>query len=207
LSGSAELNTFTPACVLPPAALKAVRATADNHRVERRSPAPAFLFAAVLLTALVVASQAAASMRTTRQGVVAARVVRAINQFRVTHGLTRLKVSDQLVDAAHAHSLEMASLGYFSHRSADGSTFWQRVRRWYVMAPHWSTGENLVWRRPRIGGMRVLHAWLASPPHRANLVDPSWRDVGCSAVHSSSAPGVFGHAAVTIVTCDFGARS
>ncbi len=160
-----------------------------------------------MLAALALVSSPAARARTTRQNAVAARVVRAINHFRVTHGLNRLRVNDRLVDAARAHSLEMASDGYFSHRSADGSSFWQRVRRWYIVTPRWSTGENLVWRRPRIGGMRVLQLWLASPPHRANLVDPGWRDVGCSAVHSSSAPGVFANRAVTIVTCDFGARS
>ena len=49
--------------------------------------------------------------------------------------------------------------------------------------------------------------WLASPPHRANLLDPHWREVGLSAVHATSAPGVYGGEAATIVTADFGVRS
>jgi uncharacterized protein YkwD len=177
--------------------------------VERRYRIGACLLplALALLAAIVLPAAALGAGRTTRQAAVAASVVREINTFRASHGLSRLRVNDGLVDAARSHSLEMASLGYFSHRSADGAAFWQRVRRWYVARPHWLTGENLVWRRPRIGGVRVVQLWLASPPHRANLVDPSWRDVGCSAVHARSAPGVFADAPVTVVTCDFGARS
>jgi uncharacterized protein YkwD len=190
------------------APLKVVRTAADNLPVERRPASLAFLLAAaLLLVAVAAAGSATAATRTTRQAETAARVVHAINALRASYGLPRLRVNDELADAARAHSLEMASLGYFSHLSADGSTFGQRVRRWYTVTSHWSAGENLVWGRPRIGGMRVVQLWLASPPHRANLVSPGWREVGCSAVHSTSAPGVFANTAVTVVTCDFGARS
>jgi uncharacterized protein YkwD len=47
---------------------------------------------------------------------------------------------------------------------------------------------------------------MKSPEHRTNLLCSKWRDVGVSAVHSSSAPGVFGGKAITIVTVDFGVR-
>ena len=161
----------------------------------------------MLVFAGMLAAAASAATRTTRQGEIAARVVRAINVLRTSHGLKRLRVNDELADAARFHSLEMASLGYFSHDSADGTTFGQRVRHWYTIRSHWSAGENLVWGRPRIGGVRVVQLWLASPPHRANLINPGWREVGCSAVHSTAAPGVFANTAVTVVTCDFGTRS
>jgi uncharacterized protein YkwD len=188
--------------------LKVVRPPADNLRVERRCLTGAFLLpVAIAILLAIVPPAATGAARTTRQAGVAASVVRQINAIRASLGLSRLRVNDQLVDAARAHSLEMASRGYFSHRSADGEMFWQRVRQWYALRPHWLAGENLLWRRPRIGGVRVVRLWLASPPHRANLVDPSWRDVGCSVVHARAAPGVFAGAPVTVVTCDFGARS
>lgn len=176
--------------------------------MERRRPTAAVLLpaAAALLIAVGPASGAAGDGATGETGVTV-RIVRAINAFRVSRGLPELRVNDGLVDAARAHSLEMASLGYFSHRSADGDAFWVRVRRWYSVRPHWSAGENLVWHRPRIGGIRVVKLWLSSPPHRANLLNPEWRDVGCSAVHTRSAPGIFAGAPVTVVTCDFGVRS
>ena len=52
-----------------------------------------------------------------------------------------------------------------------------------------------------------MQLWLASPEHRANILNPSWQDVGCSAVHADSAPGVYANEPVTVVTCDFGTRS
>jgi len=54
---------------------------------------------------------------------------------------------------------------------------------------------------------QALRLWLASPPHRANLLDPHWRELGLSAVHSTGAPGVYHGMPATIVTADFGARS
>jgi uncharacterized protein YkwD len=48
--------------------------------------------------------------------------------------------------------------------------------------------------------------WMNSPPHRANLLAPIWREIGLGAVHSDAAPGVYQGLAATIVTADFGAR-
>ncbi len=53
---------------------------------------------------------------------------------------------------------------------------------------------------------RALKLWLASPEHRKNLVDPTWREIGVSAVHVAHAPGVYHGRDVTIVTTDFGVR-
>jgi uncharacterized protein YkwD len=132
-----------------------------------------------------------------------------INGFRAAHGLTRLKISGALTGAADGHSTQMARLGYFSHNSANGQSFSQRVAR--VYSPRgfrsWTVGENLVWGGPEIGAVRAFRLWLSSPPHRANLMDPRWREIGLGAVHSTSAPGVYRGGAATIVTADFGARS
>jgi hypothetical protein len=38
------------------------------------------------------------------------------------------------------------------------------------------------------------------------LLTARWREVGLSAVHVNSAPGVYGGNAVTILTADFGVR-
>jgi uncharacterized protein YkwD len=138
----------------------------------------------------------------------AALVVR-VNTVRAAHGLSKLHVSLSLGSAAAAHSSEMAARGYFGHNSADGASFSQRIAHYYRPRGYrsWSVGENLAYGSPDLGALEALKLWLASPPHRANLLDPRWHDLGLSAVHAASAPGVFGHSAVTIVTADFGARS
>jgi uncharacterized protein YkwD len=136
-------------------------------------------------------------------------LVDQLNVLRVSHGLSRLRVSPALTTAANVHSTSMARKGYFSHNSANGGSFSQRLAYYYPARSYrsWSVGENLLWGSPGIGAVRALKLWLASPPHRANLLNPRWREVGLSAVHSTSAPGVYHNAPATIVTADFGART
>ena len=132
-----------------------------------------------------------------------------INAFRTAHGLVRLKPSEPLTAVADRHSAQMAKLGFFSHASANGQSFSQRLAQAYSPRGYrsWTVGENLVWGGPDIAAARAFKLWLSSPPHRANLMNPRWREVGLGAVHSSSAPGVYGGGPATIVTADFGART
>ena len=131
-----------------------------------------------------------------------------INAFRRSHGLVPLRVSASLASAARQHSQSMATAGYFSHDSADGSSFWRRVQRFYSSRKfgYWSVGENLLWSSPDVAADGALQMWLDSPPHRENLLNPRWREIGISAVHTSAAPGTFHGLDVTIVTADFGVR-
>jgi uncharacterized protein YkwD len=136
-------------------------------------------------------------------------LVQQVNTLRARHGLSRLRLSGALNAAANAHSVQMARMGYFSHNSAGGGSFSSRIVRYYPARGYrsWSAGENLLWGSPNIGAARALALWLASPGHRANLLSPRWREIGLAAVHSTSAPGVYGGSPTTIVTADFGARS
>jgi uncharacterized protein YkwD len=132
-----------------------------------------------------------------------------MNALRSAHGLASLRLSPALSAAANRHSMEMARRGYFSHDSANGASFSSRIGQFY--SPHgfrsWTVGENLLWSTPDVGAVRALKLWLASPPHRANLLAPRWREVGLAAVHSKSAPGVYGGRPATVLTADFGARN
>jgi uncharacterized protein YkwD len=170
--------------------------------------------AIVLLAAFgLLASPASSSLRPQgavgREAAVQAALVRQVNAFRAAHGLARLRFSPALNAAAAGHSTEMARLGYFSHSSANGRSFSQRIAAYYKLRGYrsWTAGENLAYGSPDMGAAQTLRLWLASPPHRANLLDPHWRELGLSAVHSTSAPGVYRGAPATIVTADFGARS
>jgi uncharacterized protein YkwD len=136
-------------------------------------------------------------------------LVAKVNALRAAHGLRKLHVSVSLRAAAGSHSKEMAKVGYFGHDSANGRSFSKRIAGYYRLRGYrsWAVGENLVYASPDMGAAEALKLWLASPPHRANLLDPRWRDVGLSAVHATSAPGVYGNSPATIVTADFGVRT
>ena len=102
----------------------------------------------------------------------------------------------------------MVSRGYFSHTSADGSHYDRRIARDYPMRgrKYWSVGENLLWSSPDVDGASAIEMWMNSPPHRANLLNGRWREIGISAVHIAGAPGAYRGLDVTIVTADFGVR-
>ena len=166
---------------------------------------------AVVLVAVVAPSQGSARQRSSAvpEAQLQVALLGQINAFRTAHGLAPLRVSGALNAVANGHSAQMARLGYFSHDSANGQSFSSRIAGVYSPRGYrrWSVGENLVWGGPDIGATRAFRLWLASPPHRANLLNAGWRQVGLGAVHSSSAPGVYGGGPATIVTADFGVRS
>jgi uncharacterized protein YkwD len=132
-----------------------------------------------------------------------------INAVRARYGLRPYRLSPKLTAAARQHSASMAQKGYFSHDSANGGAFWRRIASFYGYQGYrsWSVGENLLWSSPDVSSSGAVRMWLGSPEHRANLLDHGWREIGLSAVHVASAPGVYGGHEVTIVTADFGVRS
>jgi uncharacterized protein YkwD len=136
------------------------------------------------------------------------RLLTQINDVRRAAGLAPLRASTALAAAAQEQSFSMAEHGFFSHDSFSGAPFWKRVETRYPKpaAGGWRVGENLVWSSPQLSARRALELWLNSPPHRQNLLTAAWREVGISAVHASSAPGVYAGHDVTILTADFGVR-
>ena len=164
---------------------------------------------ALLVAAVCLVDSAVASSRSeTNLQTLNRKVLAAVNRFRVAHGLVALRESAALERAARRHSLEMGRLGYFSHSSAGGMQFWQRIRRFYPAHgySYWAAGENLVWASPSLSAGGAMKLWISSPPHLANLLSRQWRQIGVSAVGVARAPGVYGHRRVTIITTDFGVR-
>jgi uncharacterized protein YkwD len=135
-------------------------------------------------------------------------VVARINAQRGARALRPLRVSRRLDAAAAYHSREMGTQGYFEHDSLNGAPFWKRIERFYPMGNRgsWTVGENIFWESPDSSATSAVREWMASPPHRANILAPEWREIGIGAVHFGSARGTYGGRSVTIVTADFGAR-
>jgi uncharacterized protein YkwD len=102
----------------------------------------------------------------------------------------------------------MIANGYFAHDSANGVPFWQRIQDYYSSNAfgYWSVGENLFWSTGPVDASAGLKAWMASPEHRANILDPAWRQIGIAAVSSFHAPGAYDGLGVTVITTDFGVR-
>jgi uncharacterized protein YkwD len=115
-------------------------------------------------------------------------IVRAMNAVRAQNGAPPLRVGRALTRAARAHSADMARRGYFDH-----GAFVQRLRRFGVRAPY--VGENLAY-GAQLAPMAIVQMWIASAPHRQNLLDRRFRRIGV---------GVAG-SATKLVTADFAGR-
>lgn len=104
------------------------------------------------------------------------QVVEKTNEARIAAGLQELRVSPLLQAASADKALDMASVGYFSHSSPKGVEPWDWIdknRYAYLLA-----GENLAinFSDPE----KLLAAWLGSPEHKANILNPAYRDIGVS---------------------------
>ncbi len=89
-----------------------------------------------------------------------------------------LQWNDKLAAAALAHSRDMASGNYFAHIDKDGRTPADRVSR---QEYRWRrTGENIA--AGQGSPEQVVAAWLTSPPHCVNIMEPRFREMGVAYV-------------------------
>jgi uncharacterized protein YkwD len=135
-------------------------------------------------------------------------ILREINAVRAEHGLRPVIISRDLDRAALSHSRSMLQAGYFAHETIDGLSFASRIKRFYASSgfAFWSAGENLLYNSATPSPAEAVEAWLASPPHRRNVLDPTWREVGIASLRAESAGGMYAGAAATVITMDFGVR-
>ena len=111
-----------------------------------------------------------------------------INQKRAKAGLRSVRFSGRLRHAALSHSQDMVRRGYFEHTSPSGKTFVDRITAaGYIRgARRWLLGENLIWGRgTESTPQAMVDDWMGSPPHRANLLRPRFREIGVAAVRGT----------------------
>ena len=123
--------------------------------------------------------------------------LRLINAVRREHGLRELRFRRDLFRAARWHSRDMATHGYFAHGRA--------LARFLTFGGAGLTlfGENIAWGSgDQETPESAVARWMASPPHRANILDRNWRFIG---VGSRLAHGYQGTTLARVYTVDFGA--
>lgn len=130
-----------------------------------------------------------------------------INRVRVHYGLHPLSFNAELRDSATGHSDSMVANRYFAHEGPGGPMNSRITRTGYLHdAGAFSVGENIGGGRgARYGSpMAVFKEWMHSPPHRANILDPGFRDAGVGVARGYPIGSARGSATYTV---DFGARS
>ncbi len=130
-----------------------------------------------------------------------------INRERGAHGERPLQTNPRLQQAAQSHSQSMALDDYFEHVGPGGDTPLSRLRAvGYIYSSRigYEIGENIAWGTLWLAAPSVIvAAWMASPGHRANILDARYRDTAIGI--SAHAPSSLSHGqAGAIYTQDFG---
>jgi len=104
------------------------------------------------------------------------RMLQQVNHARAQVGLSPLRTDPLLQQAAREHSADMYKRHYFSHRTPDGKTPYDRLRD---LRFHYVTaGENLAF-APDVD--QAFDSLMKSPDHRANILNPDFRCIGIGA--------------------------
>lgn len=167
------LTTTSGDCVLGPLM------THRTLRIRVRAPRPSDLLPALPAVAAQAGACAGAHAVPTRATV--ERAWRATwclaNAVRTSQGLGKLRSNRRLRTAATAHARDMAARGYFSHRTPAGVDFVDRLRR--VRYRPDGAAENLGAGSDALATpMAMLISWMESPPHRVNLLEEDYDEIG-----------------------------
>lgn len=136
--------------------------------IARRDPTRRLLLALALVLGLVISPLGATAPAHADSGMESS-FVSQLNAARASNGLPALSVNGSLTSVARSWSKTMADEGKLYHNPSLGSQVsgWKKV------------GEN-VGRGPSVNSIHA--AFMASPGHKRNILDPDWTEVGVGVV-------------------------
>ncbi|MDG2439133.1 MAG: CAP domain-containing protein [Ilumatobacter sp.] len=120
---------------------------------------------------------------------IADEVVVLTNARRAEVGARPVTIHLALVEAGKIHAEDQigarCATGYLTHTGTDGSRIGDRIARtgWNVNGG----GENLAC--GHVTAEQVVQAWMDSPGHRVNLLNPLWTHIGVYAINYENQPG------------------
>lgn len=117
------------------------------------------------------------------------------NSERISRGLDPLVLDCRLIAAAKKKGEDMFDKDYWAHYGPNGETPWQ-----FILASGYeylSAGENLA--KDFTSAAPIHSAWMDSPSHRSNIINPSFTNIGIAYV-----TGEFQGKETTIVVQIFG---
>jgi uncharacterized protein YkwD len=122
----------------------------------------------------------------------AARLLTLHNDYRKARGVGPLRLDARLTVSAQRESDDCAKHRRLSHTSSDGASPFDRMT---AAGYHWITaGENIAEGQPTPED--ACFAWESDLPHRENLLNPQFVDVGFGLAYDTNG--------VAYWTADFG---
>ncbi len=106
-------------------------------------------------------------------------IISELNEIREEYGIPGLKFDEASGTAASIHARDLSERLTLSHWGADGSRVADRYR--LAGGTGLRAGENLG---AGDSIKSIIEAWMDSPAHRKNIINPDWFSGGASVVHS-----------------------
>jgi uncharacterized protein YkwD len=109
------------------------------------------------------------------------KIIELTNQKRAELGLAPLVNNPSLNEVAQRKAADMFAFNYWAHVSPSGRdpwSFFKEVGYKYIYA-----GENLA--RDFMDSASVVEAWMNSPTHKDNIVNPNYKEIGVAVVNGT----------------------
>ena len=148
-------------------------------------------FSAVLVLGMAAAPLTAAPPPPTDPPGTPGRIWARVNEVRTLRQLRPLAVSPEMMQIAQQHAEDMARRGYLDHHDLEGRNPLVRARAaglegFRLLAEN--IGESSV-RQNRIEA--IVAAWLDSPVHRQNLLNPAFNRTGIGVAEGADGRTLF----------------
>lgn len=101
-------------------------------------------------------------------------VIRLTNQKRTEAGLSPLTYNQTLSGAAYTKGRDMIDRDYWAHVAPDGTQPWKFFSDFGYRYRY--AGENLA--RDFSSAGATVDAWMNSPTHRDNILNPKYKEIG-----------------------------
>jgi hypothetical protein len=108
-------------------------------------------------------------------------VIRLTNEKRAQNSLNPLTENSILDSAALAKGNDMLAKGYWAHFAPDGTSPWTFFVNFGYRYKY--AGENLA--RDFSSAPSAIEAWMNSPTHRENILNPNYKEIGIGVVEGS----------------------
>jgi len=170
----------------------------NNHRALLLQPSFLALFVAVYL----LNQSFIKSFTIARPGVLGysseitiSKVLDQTNTERVKLGLKSLTFNSTLSKSAQLKADDMFTNNYWAHTSPEGKSPWDFFNN--AGYEYSVAGENLA--KDFYDTEGLLKAWMNSPTHRENIINPKYQEIGIGVVN-----GILGGVKTTLVVQHFG---
>ncbi|MEO8581239.1 MAG: CAP domain-containing protein [Patescibacteria group bacterium] len=164
--------------------------SSNNHRPRIIHPEGFFVLFLIITIASLGIEQVIPRLNTMRDSggvlgysstITQLKVIDGTNKEREKLGLPDLVPNELLSQAAEAKANDMFAHQYWAHYSPSGKSPWEFLKE--VKYTYYVAGENLA--RDFMQSDDMMKAWMNSPTHKENIINPKYHDIGIAVVNGT----------------------